>query len=71
MKIVKVKNKTIKLTIWDIPSEKLYDTSSKNLYKGSKGIIFIYDITNQNSFKNIENLIKKVKLNMTLFTLKF
>jgi len=64
MKIVKVKNETIKLLIWDIPSEKLYDTSSKNLYKGSRGIIFIYDVTDQNSFKNNVNLINKVESNM-------
>ena len=64
MKIVKVKNETIKLLIWDLPSEKLYDTSSKNLYKGSRGIIFIYDVTDQNSFKNTVNSIKKVEWNM-------
>ena len=34
---------------------------SKVHYKGAHGIILIYDIANQNSFKNIPNWIKQIE----------
>ena len=36
-------------------------------YKGARGIILMYDIANQNSFKNIRNWIKQIEYKYKYF----
>ena len=38
-------------------------TITKTYYKGAHGIILTYDVTDQNSFKNIRNWIKQIEAN--------
>ena len=39
-------------------------TITKTYYKGAHGIILTYDVTGQNSFKNIRNWIKQIEANL-------
>lgn len=47
--------KRVKATIWDTAGQERYRTITSNYYRGSHGIIFVYDITQRESFENIEN----------------
>ena len=59
IKLMTLENKGIKLQLWDTHASEKSGKIDEAHYKRSHGIIFAYDITNQNSFKNIENWIKE------------
>jgi Ras-related protein Rab-1A len=46
---------TIKLQIWDTAGQERFKTITASYYKGAHGIILVYDITDRQSFKDIEN----------------
>ena len=51
LKIVKLDSgKTIKVQLWDTAGQDKYRTIAKNYYKGSHGILLLYDITKITSF---------------------
>ena len=54
VKSININNKIIKLNIWD---------TLESIYKGSKGIILMYDITNQESFKKLRDRIEELREN--------
>ena len=55
IKIINFEDKTIKLQIWDTAGSERFRTITKTYYKGTHGIILMYDVTNRNSFENIRN----------------
>ena len=61
IKIINIENKLIKLQIWDTAGEERFRTVTKAYSKGTHGIILMYDITDQNSFKNIRNWMKQIE----------
>ena len=63
IKIITLSGKLIKLQIWDTAGQERFRTITKTYYKGAHGIILTYDVTNQNSFKNIRNWIKQIEAN--------
>ena len=62
-KIINFEDKLIKLQIWDTAGQERFRTITKTYYKGSHGIILMYDVTDQNSFKNLRNFIKQIEAN--------
>ena len=63
VKVLNVENKLIKLQIWDTAGEERFRTITKTYYNGAHGIILMYDVTDQNTFKNIRNWIKQIEAN--------
>ena len=62
LKTVKLDSgKTIKVQLWDTAGQDKYRTIAKNYYKGSHGILLLYDITKQSSFDNIREWIRDIK----------
>ena len=49
-------NTTLKMEVWDTVGREKYMALHKIFYKGSKIVIFTYDITNKKSFDSIESL---------------
>lgn len=47
--------KKVKLQIWEIAGQKKFGVDSTFFSRIAKGIILVFDITNRESFKNIEN----------------
>jgi len=62
-KNVKIKNTKIKLQIWDTAGQERYRAITSAYYKGAKGALIVYDITNKNSFNNIDKWIADIKAN--------
>ena len=54
-KKIKFINKEIELNIWDSYGNEKFRKVNKSFYKDSAIIIFVYDITNKNTFENIKN----------------
>lgn len=53
--------KTVKLQIWDTAGQERFKTITSSYYKGAHGIILTYDITDKQSFKDIENWLAEVE----------
>ena len=51
----------IKVQLWDTAGQDRYRTIAKNYYKGSHGILLLYDVTKVNSFENISEWIKDIR----------
>ena len=58
---IELKNKKIRIQIWDTCGQEKYKSITKNLFLKVQGILAVYDITNRNSFSNLKNWIKSVK----------
>merc|ERR1719362_580905 len=63
IKIIDQEQKRIKLQIWDTAGQERFRTITKTYYKGAHGIILTFDVTDENSFKNIRNWVKQIDLN--------
>ena len=62
LKTLTLKNgKKVKLQIWDTAGQDRFRTITKNYYKGANGIILIYDVTNTETYDNVENWISQIK----------
>ena len=54
-------HKIVKVQLWDTAGQDKYRAITRNYYKGAKGIILIYDITNIKTFQNIKKWINEIK----------
>jgi small GTP-binding protein len=64
IKIINLEEKLIKLQIWDTAGQERFRTITKTYYKGAHGIILTYDVTDENSFKNIRTWVKQIEQNV-------
>ena len=54
-------NYSIELKIYDTSGQERYKSISNSYYKKVNGAIFMYDVTNKKTFKNINNWILELK----------
>ena len=62
IKTFKIDNDTIKVELWDTTGNKTFRDIVKIFYKRTNCVVFIYDITEHNSFKNIKKWLKESDL---------
>jgi Ras-related protein Rab-8A len=60
VKIVDVGGRKVKLQIWDTAGQERFKNITQTYYKGAAGIILVYAINNQESFRNIQNWLKQI-----------
>ena len=60
-KIEEYNNKKIKIQIWDTAGQERYKSITKTYYKGAKGAFIVYDITNKDTFKNVDKWIQDLR----------
>ncbi|XP_035667132.1 ras-related protein Rab-12-like [Branchiostoma floridae] len=53
IKTIKTKGKTIRLQIWDTAGQERFNSISAAYYRGAKGVLVVYDITNEETFENL------------------
>ena len=58
-----ISNQTIKLNIWDTAGQERFKTITATYYKGSQGVIVVFDITDRNTFLNVNNWLEEIKKN--------
>ena len=64
-KILNIDDKSWNITIWDTAGQERFRSLSSCYYRGSHGIILVYDVTNQKSFDNLEIWINETMLHST------
>ena len=65
VKIIELYNRLFELLIWDSGGVERFHYITKTYIKGADGIIFIYDVTDRNSFKNVKYWIKMIEENFS------
>ena len=55
IKTLTINGKKVLLRIWDTSGQERYRSITQNFYRNANGILFIFDITNKESFDNIKN----------------
>jgi len=61
VKTISIKDKDIKLQLWDTAGQEVFKSITKSYYRGIAGIILVYDITRRQSFLNLKNWIADIK----------
>lgn len=51
-KIIRVKKSNIQLVIWDIAGQSKFETMRSAFYKGARGVLLVFDLTNPKSFND-------------------
>jgi len=62
VKHLDVASKRIKLTIWDTAGQERFRTLTSSYYRGAQGVVLVYDVTRRDSFENLAEWLKEVKL---------
>ena len=57
----KINNKILKIEIWDTAGQERYRSLTSSYYKGAKGAMIVYDVTNKISFENIDKWYNDMK----------
>ena len=58
-----IDNNIVKVQIWDTAGQERYRSITSAYYKGAKGSLLVYDITNQKSFENLDKWLSDLKAN--------
>lgn len=56
---------TVKMQIWDTAGQERFKTITASYYKGAHGVIIVYDITDRQSFVDLEGWLQEVEKNTT------
>ena len=54
---MEINKKIYRIQIWDTAGQERFHSITKNIYRNTNGVIFIYDITKKETFDNIKNWI--------------
>ena len=58
---VEVDGAKIKLQLWDTAGQERFRAMVANFYRGAKGILVVYDVTNMESFVNLPTWLGEVE----------
>ena len=61
----------VKLQIWDTADQERFKAIAKSYYKDVHGILLVYDITNLESFKNLNYWLDEIKTNELKMFIKY
>jgi len=60
LKSIVVDDIAVKLQIWDTAGQERFRNITRSYYRGAHGIMIVYDVTNEQTFKNIDFWLKEV-----------
>jgi Ras-related protein Rab-1A len=61
VKTFEIEEKITKLQIWDLAGSDRFRSVTGSYYKGSHGIIIVYDVSDRESFKHIEEWMEEIE----------
>ena len=63
IKTFNIDNKKIKMQIWDTAGQERFKNIIASYYRGAHGILLIYDVTDKDSFKHLNNWLIEIEKN--------
>ena len=63
IKNIEIKGKSVKLQIWDTAGEERFKNIISSYYRGASGILLLYDITDRESFENLNSWLIDIEKN--------
>ena len=70
VKTVEIGDKKVKMQIWDTAGQERFRNVISTYFRGGNGLLLIYDITNKDSFKNLESWLIEIEKNASENILK-
>jgi Ras-related protein Rab-8A len=62
IKTITIGKDKIRLQIWDTAGQEKFKTITQTYYRGAMGIVLTYAINERESFEDIENWVKQIKM---------
>jgi Ras-related protein Rab-18 len=62
VKHLDVQGKRVKCSVWDTAGQERFRTLTSSYYRGAHGVILVYDVTQQDSFDNLQQWLQEVHL---------
>ena len=62
-KNIRIKNQTYRITIWDTAGQERFRSLSIKYYQNADSVLIFFDVTNRDSFENVNSWLKDVKEN--------
>nr|CAH7741066.1 unnamed protein product [Callosobruchus chinensis] len=66
IKTVNIHGQKVKLQIWDTAGQERFRTITSTYYRGTHGVIVVYDVTNGESFANVKRWLHEIEQNCDL-----
>eukprot|EP01135_Chromosphaera_perkinsii_P007098 Nk52_evm1s692 gene=Nk52_evmTU1s692 len=63
VKTVEIDGNPVKLQIWDTAGQERFRTITTTYYRGTHGVMVVYDVTNGDSFSNVKLWLSELKKN--------
>lgn len=63
IRTVEVEGEKVKLQIWDTAGQERFRTITSTYYRGTHGVIVVYDVTNGESFANVKRWLHEIEQN--------
>lgn len=63
IRTINVDNERVKLQIWDTAGQERFRTITSTYYRGTHGVIVVYDVTNAESFLNVRRWLSEIDQN--------
>lgn len=54
-KLIRIEKKICRLEIWDTAGQERFSTMTSNYYRGSQGVLLVFDLSSKQSFNNVIN----------------
>ncbi|KAL1489366.1 hypothetical protein ABEB36_014279 [Hypothenemus hampei] len=63
IKTVNIDGQKVKLQIWDTAGQERFRTITSTYYRGTHGVIIVYDVTNGDTFANVKRWLHEIDQN--------
>ncbi|XP_058453854.1 ras-related protein Rab-35 isoform X3 [Malaya genurostris] len=63
IRTVVINEERVKLQIWDTAGQERFRTITNTYYRGTHGVIVVYDVTNGESFANVKRWLQEIESN--------
>ncbi|XP_034236628.1 ras-related protein Rab-35 [Thrips palmi] len=63
IRTIDIEGEKVKLQIWDTAGQERFRTITSTYYRGTHGVIVVYDVTNGDSFANVKRWLHEIEQN--------